>query len=404
MIAARLIKAAARAVRNELAAGQSGWINAEDGVSAVTVSGVVVSQSTAMTISAAFDCVRKNAQAVATLPLAVYERQPDGSKHRIDTELSEILTVSPCPGMTAVDYWEGKAAQTVLNGNGYSERLEIGNRLVGLRPLQGVTPRRLPSGEFEYSFIDRGKREVLPAQKVFHVRGFGAGTGLGLSAIKYGANAFGAAVAADNSASEVFKSGLMASGVVTSEQTLDAKQRKALEGILQTYRGSKNGGKIMALEAGLKFQALQMNPEDVQLLDTRRFNVEDVCRWFGTPPVIVGHAAQGQTMWGSGVEAIMLSWLTLGLNPSLRKIEAQARLDLIPRERRRRWFVEFNREALLQMDSKAKGEFLSKMASSGTMTGNERRAKLNLPPHPDPKADELLVQGAMLPIQDLGKD
>lgn len=404
MIAARLFKAAARAVRNELAAGQSGWINAEDGASAVSVSGVVVSQSTAMTISAAFDCVRKNAQAVATLPLAVYERQPDGSKQRIDTELSEILTVSPCPGMTAVDYWEGMAAQTVLNGNGYSERLEIGNRLVGLRPLQGVTPRRLKNGEFEYSFIDRGKREVLPAQKVFHVRGFGAGTGLGLSAIKYGANAFGAAVAADNSASEVFKSGLMASGVVTSDQTLDEKQRKTLESILQTYRGSRNGGKIMALEAGLKFQALQMNPEDVQLLDTRRFNVEDVCRWFGTPPVIVGHAAQGQTMWGSGVEAIMLSWLTLGLNPSLRKIEAQARLDLIPPERRRRWFVEFNREALLQMDSKAKGEFLSKMASSATMTANERRAKLNLPPHADPSADELLAQGAMLPIQDLGKD
>ena len=56
------------------------------------------------------------------------------------------------------------------------------------------------------------------------------------------------------------------------------------------------------------------------------------------------------------------------------------------------------------MDSKAKGEFLSKMASSATMTANERRAKLNLPPHSDPSANDLLAQGAMLPIQDLGKD
>ena len=99
----------------------------------------------------------------------------------------------------------------------------------------------------------------------------------------------------------------------------------------------------------------------------------------------------------------MLSWLTLGINPQLKKLESQIRKDLIPIEKRRRWFVEFNREALLQMDSKAKAEFLSKMASSATMTANERRAKLNLPKHNTPEADQLLAQGAMLPIEDLGK-
>ncbi|MBY6138535.1 phage portal protein [Leisingera daeponensis] len=401
----RLVKAAVRGVRNELAAGQSGWTDAASAGSVVSVSGAVVSHSTAMTISAAFDCVRKHAQAVASLPLAVYERQSDGSKKRIEPDLAEILTMTPNQNQTSLDYWEGMAAQTILGGNGYSEKLELpGGRLVGLRPLHGVVPQRLPGGGFRYSFIDRGKREYLPASKVFHVRGFGAGDGLGLSAIKYGANAFGAALSADESAGKVFKSGLMASGVVSSEQTLTAEQRAALQKMLEEYRGSTNSGKLMTLEAGLKFQRLQMNPEDVQLLETRRFNVEDVCRWFGVPPVVIGHAAQGQTMWGSGVEAIMLSWMTLGINPALRKIEAQARKDLVPPERRRRWFVEFNREALLQMDSKSKAEFLSKMASSATMTANERRAKLNLPPHPDPSAEQLLAQGAMLPIQDLGKE
>ena len=147
-----------------------------------------------------------------------------------------------------------------------------------------------------------------------------------------------------------------------------------------------------------------MNPEDAQLLDTRRFSVEDVCRWFGVPPVVVGHAGQGQTMWGSGVEAIMLSWLTLGINPLLKKIENRIGIDLVPVERRRRWFAEFNREAMLQMDSAAKGEFLAKMATSGTMTANERRAKLNLPRHNDPAADELMMQGAMAPLGNLSEE
>jgi phage portal protein BeeE len=103
-------------------------------------------------------------------------------------------------------------------------------------------------------------------------------------------------------------------------------------------------------------------------LETRRFQVEDVCRWFGTPPVVIGHAGQGQTMWGSGVEAIMLAWLTLGINPQLRRNEGRIHKDLIPPGKRGRWYVEWNREAMLQMDSKAKGDFLSKMTTTGIMS------------------------------------
>jgi HK97 family phage portal protein len=177
-----------------------------------------------------------------------------------------------------------------------------------------------------------------------------------------------------------------------------------LQTLLETFVGSKKAGKTMTLEAGLDFQAVQMNPEDAQLLETRRFHVEDVCRWLGIPPIIIGHSAEGQTMWGTGVEQIMLSWLTLGINPLLTRIEARLNRDLVPVEKRGKWYFEFNREAMLQMDSKSKGEFLSKMGQSGTMSANERRTKLNLPRHPDPAADALLAQTALAPLEDLGKD
>jgi HK97 family phage portal protein len=404
----RFLKAAARGVKAELAAGESGWVSlsAADAWSAGGYSshaGKTVSPKTAMGVSAVWDCVRKTSEVVSTLPGGLYERRADGAKVRIQNDLSDVLTRSPNRDQTAVEFWEGDVAQMVLRGNGYSEKLFVGNRLVGLRPLFGVTPKPLDSGGFKYTINDRGRLYDLPAEKVFHLRGFGPGDGIGMSAIAYGANSIGAALAADETSGSIFSNQMMPASLLESDQTLTLEQRVQLKAMLGDFVGSSKAGKTLILEAGLKHRQLQMNPEDAQLLDTRRFGVEDVCRWFGVPPIIIGHASEGQTMWGSGVEAIMLSWLTLGINPLLKRIEARVAKDLIPADKRGKWLFEFNREGMLQMDSKAKGEFLSKMGSSGTMTANERRAKLNLPPHGDTAADSLTAQSALVPIGDLGK-
>lgn len=404
----RLFKAAMRGIKMELAAGESGWTNLLDAVPWSTVgktakSGQMVSPETAMTLSAVWACISRTSELVSSLPLTIYEKRPDGSRVKADVELQDILTVSPNAGQTGVEFWDGMEAQKLMRGNAYAEKLFVGRRLVGLRPVFNVTPERGENGEWKYAVNDRGRKSYLPASKIFHLRGFGSGDGLGLSAVRYGVTSMGAALAADETASSVFANSMMPSGVLTSEQTLNETQRTQLQTMLADYVGSSKAGKTMVLEAGLTHQALQMNPEDAQLLETRRFNVEDVCRWFGTPPIIIGHSADGQTMWGSGVEAIMLSWLTLGINPLLRRNEARIKKDLIPHTGNTRLYAEYNREAMLQMDSAAKGEFLSKMGTSGTMTANERRDKLNLPRHDDPAANALLAQTALAPLETLGK-
>ncbi|MBM06662.1 MAG: phage portal protein [Oceanibulbus sp.] len=404
-----LAKSTARKLM-QLAVGESGWLTLSGGNTpflgggAVSAAGPRVSGEAALKLSAAWGCVTRNAQVIGSLPVGLYEKQTDGSRVRLDNELSRILTAAPNPGQTALEFWEGMAAQVQMQGNAYAERLTIGRRLVGLRPLFGVVPEPRSDGRFNYSVLNAdGRRRRLRPDEVFHLRGFGAGDGLGLSAIKYGVNSFGAALAADEAAGSVFGGGLMASGILKSEQTLTPDQRKALGGILDQYTGSRRAGKIMTLEAGLEFQPLQINAEDAQLLETRRFQVEDVCRWFGVPPIIIGHAGQGQTMWGTGVEAIMLAWLTTGINPQLRRIEARVLRDLIPAEKRGRWYLEFNREAMLQMDSKAKADFLSKMVSGGIMSSDEAREKLNLERRGG-AADDLRAQVATAPIETLGKE
>ncbi|KZL04550.1 Phage portal protein [Pseudovibrio axinellae] len=404
----RIFKAAIRGIRQELQSGESGWINlnggdAWSGGGHSSAAGKTVNASSALAFSAVWDCVRKTSQVISTLPLALYEKRTAGSRVKIEEDLTEILCASPNREQTAVEFWEGMTAHMTLRGNAFAERLFIGPNLVGLRPLLNVTPRRNQNNGLEYEVTDRGKLSKMPADKVFHMRGFGAGDGLGMSAIKYGANSIGAALAADETAGSVFSNAMMAAGVLTSDQSLNANQRSQLQTLLETFIGSRRAGKTLTLESGLKFQQLQLNPEDAQLLETRRFSVEDVCRWFGVPPIVIGHSADGQTMWGSGVEAVMLSWLSLGINPLLVKNEARILKDLIPVEKRGRWYVEYNREAMLQMDSKAKGDFLLKMRMGGFMSGDEGRDKLNLPRRGG-NSDELVVQTSMGLVDLLGKE
>jgi len=393
-----------RGVRR-VASAWSTWSSAAPDVfrtpSAISHAGKRINGETALEVSAVWSCVRRTAEVISALPLALYERDRNGAKRRVDADILEVLSVSPNADQTAVEFWESMVANIVLRGNACAERLTIGQRLVGLRPLPGMLPTIDQNGAIVYEIMDRGKRERFPADRIFHLRGFGSGSGLGMSAIRYGAHSMGLALAADEAAGKVFSNAMMPSGAIETEQGLTPEQREALRAHLGDYAGSSRTGKILTLEAGLKWRSLQMNPDDAQLLDTRRFNVEDVCRWFGVPPVVIGHSADGQTMWGSGVEQIMLSWLTLGINPLLTRIEKRIRKDLLPADRPR-WFVEFTREAMLQMDSKAKADFLTKMRFAGFMTGNEGRDKINMPRHPD--GDELLVQTSLAPADLIGKE
>lgn len=354
-------------------------------------------------LSTAWACIRLTAQAVSCLPLAMYERRGNDDRVRVqDDDVAEVICDSPNEDQTALEFWETQVAWMAATGNAYAEKVENGKRLVALQPMPSTHcfPFRDADGVLKYAFSDRGKHEVLPREKVFHLRGFGFGGDVGLSPIQFGAQSFGAAIAIDEAAGKLYGNGLQASGVLSSDKTLDKDQREQLQKIMEKFVGSRNAGKLMVLEAGLKYDRLALSPVDAQMLENKRFSVEEICRWWGVPPVIIGHAAQGQTMWGSGVEQILLAWLTLGIDPFCDRIEARIKKQLIRPTGNRRRYAEFNREALLQMDSKSKAAFLSTMTQNGLMTRNEGRAKLNLPRVDG--GDELTAQTNLAPLRQLG--
>lgn len=407
----RLVKAAARGVRAELSYGHSGWQvlrGAPEELSRfgrTSQAGTHVSPETIMQLSTVWACVSTTAQTIASLPAHMYRKDASDSRERVDNDLSDILTISPNAEQTALEFWQGIVAQMLIRGNGIAERELIGNRLVGLRPLLTAEPERLADGRMRYAVTDRGKTEYLPAEKVFHLRGFGIGNGVGMSVVRYGVQSLGAALAAETASASMFANGMQAGGMISfkGEHGLpNAEQTAGLQSLVDRFSGSSKAGKTLVLPPHAHYEQLTMNPEDAQLLETRRFSVEDICRWFKMPPIVIGHSADGQTMWGSGVEEILLSWRRLGLNPLLTSIEKRVLKDLIGYQSRRSTYFEFNREAILEMDSEAKARVLATLGASGTMSANERRKLLNLPRVDDPNADALLAQTALAPLKDLG--
>lgn len=368
---------------------------------AANASGKTVTLSSALTVSAVWACIKSSAETIASLPIDVFRKTASGRK-KLSGDLDDLIGLSPNADQTPIEFWEGMLSWLFATGNAYAEIVWIGNRAAALLPVPStqVKPiRNKATNELMYEVRDPGisTPRVLKQREVLHLRGWGFGGDEGMSPIQWGTQSLGAAMAADEASGKMFGSGMQASGVLKSNQRIDEKQRPQLQQLMEQYAGSSRAGKIMILEAGLDFQQLSLNPDDAQMLETRRFSIEEVCRWFGTPPIVIGHSAEGQTMWGTGVEQIFLSWMQRGLNPVLRKIEQRIRKQLIPLREQREVYAEFNREALLQMDSKAKAEFLRAMTTNGIMSRDEARDKLNLERRGG-AADDLMVQTAMSPI------
>jgi HK97 family phage portal protein len=159
----------------------------------------------------------------------------------------------------------------------------------------------------------------------------------------------------------------------------------------------------MVLEAGMKYQQVSMTPEDAQMLQTRSFNVEEICRWFRVPPWMVGHSSQGATKWGSGMEQEMFAFLSFTLLPWMKRLELSINRWLLRPEERRYFYAKFNPEGLLRADSAARASFYSSMVQNGIYTRDDCREKENLPRRGG-NADELTVQSNLLPIDMLGED
>ncbi|HCQ7757596.1 TPA: phage portal protein, partial [Citrobacter sedlakii] len=343
-------------------------------------SGKVVTADKAIQLSAVWACVRLLSESISTLPLKIYVRQPDGSrKAATDHPAYSILCRRPNSEMTPSRFMLMVVASICLRGNAFIEKKFIANRLVSLVPLlpQNMVVKRLTTGALEYKYTENGNERVIPVKNIMHIRGFGLDGVCGMMPMKTGRDVIGSAMAVEESAAKIFEQGLQSSGFLSADNALSDEQRERLRSYMAAFTGSKNAGKIMVLEGGLKYQGVTMNPEDAQMLESRSFSIEEICRWFRVPPFMVGHTTK-QSSWASSLEGMNLQFLTHTLRPLLVNIEQEIGRCLLDSDDE--VFAEFSVEGLLRADSAGRAAYYTSALQNGWMSRNDVRRLENMPP------------------------
>ena len=350
-------------------------------------------------LSATWACVCFWAGNIAGLPLTIYRPGPSGvAVEARDHPLFWLLHDSPNYDQSAYDFWEFMVSCLELRGNAYAEmERRADGFIVSLTPIPPdlVAVRRLSTGEIEYRWTLDGELNVASQDTVLHIRGPLGGPLGGLSPLDVCRRTFGAAMSTDRAASAMFSNGARPSGVLAIDKVLTADQRDTAERLLQEkFTGALNAGRPMVLDNGVTWHALSISPDDAQMLESRQFSVEDICRVFEVDPHLVGHTA-GNTQLGSSISDQTLSLLKFKMRKRLKRIEGALEKQLLTMaERKAGVSIEFNVEAFLRADSLGRAQYYDIMQQF--MTKNEIRAEEGLPPQAG--GDVLMAQMQDVPL------
>lgn len=366
--------------------------------------GKPISAESALKLSAVWSCVRLRSQTIGSLPLHLR----DSDKKIADQHpLYKILHEAPNADMTASEYWEATVASLDLWGNAYSliTRNVVGN-VVALEVLnpEYMAVARSKSGEITYKYGEGYSKIKYSEDQILHIKGFTLDGLVGLSPIKYQMQAIGMQSEANDAAQQEFKNNLKIGGFLeTGERVLSDDQRNRMRENLATFGKVENAGKWMVLEAGMKPASagdIRINPQEAQLLESRYFGIEEICRAFNVPPQLIFQTDKASS-WASSLEQMNLGFLTYSLTPVLVRIEQAITRKLLSPADRAKYKPKYSVEGILRADSAGRASFYSTMVNNGLMTRNEVRGLENLPAHAG--ADQLTVQLALTTIDQLGK-
>ncbi len=362
-------------------------------------SGKVVTAEKALALSSVWACVRLLSESVSTLHLKVYQREADGSRKLAQSHPAyQVLCRRPNSEMTPSRFMLMVVASVCLRGNAFVEKKMIGSKLVSLVPLlpQCMKVERLDNGELKYTYSEKGDPRIIPVKNMMHIRGFGLDGVCGMMPMRIGRDVFGAAMAVEESAAKIFENGIQTSGFFLSKNLLTNEQRQKNRENLNRFVGSKNAGKVMVLEGDMSYQGITLNPEDAQMLESRSFSTDEICRWFRVPPFMVGHTTK-QSSWASSVEGMNLLFLTNTLRPLLVNIEQEIARCLLNGDEE--LFAEFSVEGLLRADSAGRAAYYTTALQNGWMSRNDVRRLENMPPIEG--GDIYTVQLNLTPLEDL---
>lgn len=367
-------------------------------------SGKNVSALSAMQMSAVYACVRVIAETVASLPLNVFEVTDKGSQKAYDHPLYRLLHDEPNHEMTSFIWRETMLTHLLLWGNSYTQIIRSGrNGILELYPLlpDQMTVDRASNGELTYEYTaSSGQTVKLRPEEVLHIPGLGFDGIMGYSPIAMEKNAIGLGIAAEEYGSKFFANGARPGGVLTHPHTVKDPKRLR-ESWNAAYGGSGNSGRVAVLEEGMEYKPITMPNNEAQYLETRKFQVEEICRIYRVPPHMIGDLSHATF---SNIEHQSISFAVHTIRPWLARIEQALNRALIADNEKGRFYVQFNLDGLMRGDYKSRMDGYAVARQNGWMSANDIRELENMNPIPDEEGgNTYLCNGNMIPIASVAK-
>lgn len=342
----------------------------ELGLSIPSKSGENISSRTPLELTTSLRCGLVIADGVATVPCKLMFKDPHTGRRQEATDhpLYDLFNYAVNDWMDPLEFLATVTLHTVFGGNGYVFVNRVRDRIVELIPLipESATVEQKDDYSLGYRIVAKnGSVQEFPQEAIWHMRGPSWNGYSGLDVTRLAREALGLAMATQNAHARRFGNGIQTTGMYSVEGTLDSDQYKLLKAwIEQNHVGARNSGKPFILDGNAKWVPFDLSGVDAQHVETRRLQIEEICRAYGVLPIMVGHSDKTATY--ASAEQMFLAHAVHTIRPWHRRFERSMKRSLLTKEEARAgYYFKFFDTELLRGAAKDRAEYYYKMFQMG---------------------------------------
>lgn len=367
-----------------------------------------------MQITAVYACIRVLSESIAQLPLQLYKYEDGKRVKATEHPLYFLLHSEPNPEMTSFNWREAMMMHMLVFGNCYSQKIFDGSGNVkALYPLMAdkmkLSRDKNKQLYYEYTYSDleadtyksKDKTVILEPREVFHVPGMGFDGLIGYSPLALAKNAVGTGLACEKYGAKFFNNSAIPTGVLEHPNVLDQEAAERLrENWNSIYGGSNSAGKVAVLEQGMSYKPISITPEQVQFLQTRKFQTGEIARIFRVPPHMIGDLERSTY---ANIEQQSLEFVKYTLDPWLTRWEQAIQRSLLKPEEKSTYYARFNVDGLLRGDYQSRMNGYALGRQNGWYSTNDIRNLENMElVDPEDGGDLYLINGNMTKLNEAG--
>ena len=365
-----------------------------------TLAGVNVSENTALNFLALYACISVRAKAIGTLSLHLYKRKDRGAERLTGERLYHLVHDSPNEEMTSVSWRKAGSAHIDTWGDGCSfiDRATIGRNAGQIRQIYPLKPDRIKAyrdsnNRLKYEYTIRKadgtqEKRIYDRDQVLDIPGLGYDGVRGYSPVSMQRQAVGLGMAQEQLYSRFLGHGTHPSGLLVPKAVMrDPEYQTWKAGVQEQYSGLSKAGTLMVLSGDASYTPMTMPLKDAEFLGQRRFQLEEMARLYSVPLILL-QDQEKTSSWGTGIEHIMIGFVTFTIMPEAREWEQRMNMRLLTEEERAAgWYFEHDLNSLMRGDYKSRMEGFAIGRQTGMYSPNDLLVKENENPRTDPGGD-----------------